>query len=71
MRSSVSTSEMYSTSGNPQNSLPVDLSTTRPVSPEITDSASPSLRTTVVLDPHLGLAVLIGTQNDRHARQLL
>ena len=48
MRSSVSTSEVYSTSGKPQNSLPVDFSTTSPVSPEITVSASPSLRTTVV-----------------------
>ena len=44
MRSSVSTSEVYSTSGKPQNSLPVLLSTVRFCSPEITVSASPSLR---------------------------
>ena len=49
IRSSVSTSEVYSTSGKPQNSLPVDLSTTSPVRPEMTISVSPSLRTTVVL----------------------
>ena len=48
MRSVVSTSDVYSTSGNPRNSLPVLLRTTRSRSPEITVSPSPSLRTTAV-----------------------
>ena len=44
----VSTSAVYSTCGNPQNSLWALFSTTRLVSPEITVSDSPSLTTTAV-----------------------
>ena len=51
MRSLVSGSEVYRSRGKPQNSNPVDLSTTRSVRPETTQAWSPSMVTSVVLVP--------------------
>ncbi len=47
----VSASEVYRSRGNPQNSDPVDLSTTSPVSPETTHAWKPSMVTSVVRVP--------------------
>src|SRR5580693_8230539 len=51
MRSVVSVSDVYRSRGNPQNSDPVDLSTTRPVSPDTTQAEPPSIVTSVVRAP--------------------
>ena len=51
MRSVVSASEVYRSRGKPQNSDPVDFSTTRSVRPDTTQAEGPSMVTTVVLVP--------------------